>query len=120
HGAGRHRHLGAGPVRAPAAGRGLRATVRPPLLDPARLPRADAQRTPGAGRRTGAHRRAHGPRLRWRLIAAQPDSATLTPTSSRNSANTLRKAWPLIACASRVPSGAASTEAMATPRAAGR
>src|SRR5690606_27766988 len=43
----------------------------------------------------------------------------LMPTSTMNTAKTLRSAGPLIACAMRVPSGAASTDPIAMPIAAG-
>lgn len=52
--------------------------------------------------------------------ASPPHSSTLIPTSTMNTANTRLSAPPLIACARRVPSGAASTEASAIPIAAGR
>lgn len=47
-------------------------------------------------------------------------SARLAPTRNRNPANTRFSAAPLIAWARRVPNGAASTDAIATPIAAGR
>src|SRR5690606_3268061 len=74
-----------------------RATTRPPP------PRA------GEGRGGG------------RISSPRPQRARmLIPTSTMNSANTRLSAVPLMACARRVPSGAASTEASAIPIAAGR
>ncbi len=56
-----------------------------------------------------------------RISLPRPHRArTLIPTSTMNTANTRLSAVPLMACARRVPSGAASTEASAIPIAAGR
>ena len=52
--------------------------------------------------------------------ASRPAQTTmLIPTSTMNTANTLRSAGPLMAWAIRVPSGAASTDPIAIPSAAG-